>query len=463
MRALLAPYGVNKEGEANPPNPTQQRVLDWVDNKRSLTDKATIPVLYLQGGVGSGKSRGILAPVCEMLLEIPGLRVFWGRQDFKDIKLSIMDKFFEIMPNEAIVDKSVQYNWYDIKTGKNTPPSRIYFGGLKDLSGLGSQEFGVIAVTEAHETTEQAYRTLKRRCRQENAPNMILLESEPPNEDHYLSRLTNKSKEEFDPDIEMWMLSTYENWENLPVAYRGSLETMPKAWQRKYLSGHCGFIPDGRPYYEGFKENVHVFDLQANTARELILSWDFGFHHPAVTFNQLDEMNWNILGELLGNECTIYQFCEQVKAVINTKFPNMMVRSYGDPACMQHNDKSEKTSWQICKDKGFDIVCRQSTYRLRKEIIDKKLSTLSNGKPHLKVDRSCKNIIDGFLGGYHYPERKPGSPVSANDEIPVKDGFYEHLMNCNEYFAVNVFQAIDKPKKSVVKKVESVTNGGFSY
>ena len=464
---LIAPYGLNKNNEAYGPNPTQSKVLDWVDAVRAKNTQENIPVLYLQGGVGSGKSRAILAVIMEMLFEVHGLRVFWGRQDFKDIKLSIMDKFFEIMPKELIIGQSAQYNWYDIRTTDPKKPSRIYFGGLKDLSGLGSQEFGVIAVTEAHEISEMAYRTLKRRCRQENAPNMILIESEPPNEDHWLSRLTDSTKDEYDKDIEKWELSTYENWENLPAAYRGSLESMPKSWQRKYLYGKCGFIPDGRPFYEGFKEHIHGGELQFNPSRELILSWDFGFHHPAVSFHQLDENFWNILKELMGNEITINHFCSQVKSFLNINFPNARIKNYGDPACLQTNDKSEKTSWQICKENGFELVCKQSTYRLRKEIIDKKLSTMINGKPMLRVDRSCKTIIDGFLGGYHYPERKPGQANTPVFDQPFRDGFYEHLLNTVEYVAINLFRPVEKSvDNNRIAKLRMTTqkrNAGFGF
>lgn len=467
---LIAPYGTDQDNKAFPPNPTQQKVLEWVDKARAEPNRTHIKVLYLQGGVGSGKSRGILAAVMEMLFEIPFLRVFWGRQDFKDIKLSIMDKFFEMMPKQLIVGQSAQYNWYDIRTLDAKRPSRIYFGGLKDLSGLGSQEFGVIAVTEAHEVTEMAYRTLKRRCRQTGSPSLILLESEPPNEDHWLTRLTDPTKDEFDPDIEKWELTTYENWDNLPEAYKGSLESMPKSWQRKYLFGKCGFIPDGRPVYEGFKEPVHAYDLQFNSNRDLILSWDFGFHHPAVSFHQVDEVYWNILKELMGNEITIQAFCQQVKAFTNTYFPDAKIINFGDPACLQVNDKSEKTSWQICNENGFKLMCRQSTYRLRKEIIDKKLSTMVNGKPTLRVDRSCKTIIDGFLGGYHYPEKKPGQANSDAMSVPFRDGFYEHLMNTVEYMAINVFKAVEPKQRQYepvmtgrIRNKDEVLNAGIGY
>ena len=148
---------------------------------------------------------------------------------------------------------------------------------------------------------------------------------------------------------------------------------------------------------------------------------------------------------------------------------------------MQHNDKSETTSFKICQDHGFNLKVRQSTYRDRKEIIERQMSTLYNGKPVLRVDRSCKIIIDGFLGGYHYPERKQGSPALDKYSQPFKDGWYEHLMNTVEYVAVNVFKptnyvAGDNPKREAVKEQRHVSrfiskqndkrnksNAGFGY
>jgi hypothetical protein len=462
--SLISPYGTDLDGQAFGPNPTQQKILDWVDAVRERKTSTSIPVLLLQGGVGSGKSRGLMAPAIEMLCEIPGLRMFWGRQDLKDLKLSIMDKFFEVLPPELMVGKSEQYQWYDIRT-KGKGKSRIFFNGLKDLSGLGSQEFGVIIVTEAHEITENAYRTLKRRCRQSGVPNMILIESEPPNEGHWITRLTDPLSEEYDKDIEKWELSTYENWNNLPESYRGSLEGMPDAWKRKYLFGKAGFIPSGRPFYEGFKEPIHVGEYQYNTAKPLILGWDFGFVHPAVSFHQFDDNGrWFILREIMGSNITIQHFAPHVKEFLNINFPNANIKCFGDPACMQVNDKSEKTSWHICKEHGFDIGIKQSDYRTRKEIIDQKLSNLLNGKPMLCVDRRCKIIIDGFLGGYHYPEQKQGQEFTQKFEIPFHDEFYSHLLNTVEYVAVNTFRPIQRHTNTAHKiKKQQPANAGFGF
>lgn len=371
-----------------------------------------------------------MAPIIEMLLQIPSLRVLWGRNDFKDIKLSIMDKFFEVLPSELIVNKSEQYHWYDIaQDGGNR--SRIYFNGLKDLSGFSSQEFGVIAVTEAYEMTEQAYRTLKRRIRQENVPVMILMEGEAPNEDHWLAKLTDPNDKSYDKDIEQWKVSTYENWDNLPDAYKDSLESMPESWKKKYLLGEYGFIPDGDPFYQGFKELLHKREITTIVGKDLLLGWDYGFRHPACVITQLDSKGrWLVLRELIGTNITIDQFADAVKQYLNVEFNNCSFRSYGDPAGEQVNDKSEKTSEQIIHSKGFPVTSCASTYRDRKEIIEGKLSTLIDGVPALTINTPCKTIIDGFLGGYHYPMIKQGMQFTAvKTEQPYKDGYYEHCLS----------------------------------
>jgi len=119
----------------------------------------------------------------------------------------------------------------------------------------------------------------------------------------------------------------------------------------------------------------------------------------------------------------------------------------GDPACTQVNDKSESTSWKILASKDILIRYRTSEYRLRKEIIEKKLSTIIAGKPSLLVNSAnCTQIIDGFLGGYHYPNRKQTQEFTVKQEQPWKDGYYEHPMNCLEYIAVNLFTPIRRKK-----------------
>jgi len=455
----IAPYGRNSEGIAHLPNPTQQRVLDWVDNVRNGKHKGNgIPVLYLQGGVGAGKTRAFLAPVNEMLFEIPDLKVLWGRQDFADLRLSAMDTFLEVMPGELIADKNEQEHKYVIaQSGEKQ--SKIYFRDLKDLKGLGSQEFGIIVVTEAHEISLNAYRTLKQRARQQNVPTMILMEGNPPNEDHWLNNVLDPEHDDFDSDIEKWEVSTRENWSNLSEVYRNSLEKMPNSWKIKYLEGRTGFTPDGRPFYEGFKEELHTGDFDWNTQIELLGGFDYGYHHPAHLITQIGtDGRWYILKEILGNDEILDFFADRCLGLVNVKYPNALWRYYGDPAGKQVNDKSEKTSEDILKGKKINVQSRPSSYRERKEIIEKLLNTMINGKPALMVDKSCRIIIDGFLGGYHYPVAKEGE---TTPEVPVKDGYYEHLMNALEYIAVNIFTAVKRNEPAPQPPIFKGTRSGW--
>ena len=448
---LLAPYDTNKEGKANLPNPTQQKVLNWIDKIRAtpLEDFDHIPVLYLQGGNGSGKTRAFLAPVLEILTSIPRIRILWGRMDFKDLKLSVMDKFFEVLPSSLIRLKNSQYHYYDIAQPKRQL-GRIYFNGLKDLSGFGSQEFGIIVITEAYEITEQIYRTLKRRCRQTGVPCMILMESEPPNQTHWLEQVTSSEMENFDPDITKWELSTYENWNNLMPAYRGSLESMPEAAKRKYILGKSGFSVAGKPYYSGYKDSIHAGEFSYLPEKELLIGWDFGFHFPAVVVTQFDlQDRWVWLKEFLGRDISIYKFSDYIIAQLNLLYPESQKRHYGDPACLQVSDKSvkgEETSWKILHSKGIRVITRQSTYRQRKEIIERKLSTLHGERPALLIDRKgCPIACDAFMGGYHYPEKREQQEYTDDKfELPYKDGYYEHIMNAGEYIAVNCFKAFEQ-------------------
>ncbi len=428
-----------------------------------IKDFDHIPVLYLQGGNGSGKTRAIMAPVIEMLSEIPGIRILWGREDFKDLKLSVMDKFFEVMPLELIAGKNETYHYYDIYTGKGAP-SRIYFNGLGDLGGLGSQEFAVIVITEAHETAEEMYRVIKRRCRQAGMPCMILIESEPPNETHWLADLTDPTNERYDKDIEKFEVSTYENWDNLPTAYRGSLESMPDAAKRKYILGKTGFSVTGKPYYQGFNFKTHTGQFEHIPGRELLVGWDFGFHFPAVLITQMDlKDRWIWLREIMGRDVTIDRFAEAVIEKLNTYYAGCRIIHMGDPAAWQVNDKSELTSWQILKSKGITLMTRQSSYRQRKEIIEGKMNRLNAGKPALLIDdRHCKICVDAFLGGYHYPVRRETQQFEGRFELPFKDGFYEHLMNAGEYIAVNTFSAVEMTNTQRYQELTGLKKQAFA-
>ena len=375
-----------------------------------------------------------------------------GRKDFTDLRDTTMRTFFEVCPEEFIKSYNKTEHHVVFLNG-----SEIYFRELKDGAGLGSLNLGWFYIDEAEEVEESIFERLKGRLSLNHIGRQCgWLTSNPPNEDHWIYKQFEINDDE---DFFTVHASTYENKQHLPEDYIRSLEKLPTSWRKKYLEGQYGFTPDGVPFYQGYVEELHKRKQKFNDKLPLLCGWDFGKHHPAFVVTQWNNSIWAVLMEIMGSNITIDKFADQlVIPALNRNFPHANAIHFGDPAMHQQNDKSEFTSYQILQQKGIHVRSRQSEYRKRQEIIEKKLNTVTSGIPSLQVDPSCRIINDGFLGGYHYPARKPDQAMSSKFEQPFKDGFYEHLMNALEYVAVNVFDVIDHRPKPKPKRKVSIDN-----
>lgn len=405
------------------------------------------------GGWRGGKTYAGCAEALKQSLMFKNNRGLIGRKDFSDLRDTTLQTFFDLCPEEIIESYNKSEHFLRFKNG-----SEILFRELKDGTGIGSLNLGWVFIDEAEEVQESMFdrlaggrlslTTTKRQC--------IWLASNPPNKDHWIYRrfVTDKN-----PNYFLINSSTYENRQYLPTGYIENLEKMPESWKHKYLFGEFGFTPDGKPFYSGYTETMHKGKFEWNSNQELILGWDYGKHHPACLVTQLgSDGRWYILKEIMGKDETIYEFSDKVFRILNLAYPGATYRHFGDPAGTQVNDKSDTTSEKILRSKGINVLSRKSEYSERKEIIDRLLNTMIVGKPSLMVDESCGIVNDGFLGGYHYPESKDGKPI---DEMPVKDGYYEHLMNALEYIAVNIFTAVNRVEIDYQRSRMAGTRSGW--
>jgi hypothetical protein len=407
--------------------------------------------LYI-GAWRAGKTYSGCMEALELSFRYPGNRGLIGRKDFTDLRDTTVRTFFDVCPEKLIHS----YNKTEHSVVLKTPgvKSEILFRELKDGSGLGSLNLGFFYIDEAEEVEEQIFERLKGRLSLKTVGRQCgFLTSNPPNEDHWLFRQFELNK---DPDFATFHASTYENKQYLPDGYIESLEKLPPSWRKKYLEGQYGFTPDGQPYYAGYIEAIHKRAVDWDNTLPLYCGWDFGYRKPAFVVTQVDRQGrWKIIYELMGGGITIDKFVDvQVMPLLNMKFKGANCVHFGDPACHQVNDKSEFTSYQILQSKGIQITCKPSEYRLRKELIEKKINTLTDGFPLLVVDPGCRIINDGFLGGYHYPIHKPDQQYTDKHDQPFHDDFYSHLMNSIEYIAINVFSPVAvnrQPRKPLPK------------
>ncbi len=109
--------------------------------------------------------------------------------------------------------------------------------------------------------------------------------------------------------------------------------------------------------YEEFTAQ-HIAKVAYNPDLEVLRSWDFGYHTPAVLALQRDE--WGrvvVLKEWVGQRVVLKKFAQQVKDESIALFgANARFRDVCDPAGHQHNDKSEDTSIEILKHMGIEPV-----------------------------------------------------------------------------------------------------------
>ena len=233
-------------------------------------------------------------------------------------------------------------------------------------------------------------------------------------------------------------------------------------------------VSAGKPFYNGFKRALHSGKFNVNTQKPLMLGFDYGYHHPTCIVSQIDAKGrWVILDVLFGEDQIIKIFGQDVLRFLNVNFTNMEIDCWGDPAGDQVSDKSEKTSVQILKELGIKVKSTPSNtpetnYRARKEIIEGKLSTIIDGIPALVINDIPRTqiLIEGFEGGYHYPEANKWGFVK---EEPLKEGYHEHAFNAMEYIAVNIFKirkpsvALKSKKRRRYYEIVETRNGGFSF
>lgn len=202
----------------------------------------------------------------------------------------------------------------------------------------------------------------------------------------------------------------------------------------------------GKPVFPSFTDK-HVAEVFPAEGVPVVRSWDFGYHRPAVTFHQFHGEWWQ-MGEVMGEDMTLDQFVNRVVLPYQEKlFPEgTTFIDTADPAGRQMTDKSEHTSFAILANYGIFPRARRSEVNEGLTIIRQHLTDVT-----YKVHPRCRITIEGFKGGYRYPEPTAGTPEPL---FPLKDGYFDHVFDTIRYAAVNNL-TVRLPRHKPVKKEPS--------
>lgn len=187
----------------------------------------------------------------------------------------------------------------------------------------------------------------------------------------------------------------------------------------------------GKRMYVEFTTELHISELTPIPLTTIWRGWDFGYGSPACVWAQVTpEGRLHLLGEVMGKETIINVFAVEVDKLSKKLFPGFSFKDAGDPAGAFKSDKSARTSIDIVRKLiGARIQSRRLNVKQGINIIRNLIHPRDDGFVRLKVDPKCKILIDGFLGGY----------TRDDDDDPIKDGYFDHLMDCVRYLASAVF------------------------
>lgn len=388
--------------------------------------------ICLAGGMGSGKSLAAVQEHLQLALEYPGSLWLIGRKTLPSLKDTILRTFINAVPEKLIADYNKAHLNIKLING-----SEFIFRPLDDEEKLKSLEISGFVVDEANEIGEDIFIRLKDRMRQKlpggGSPRFrstIMLN--PGDEDHWIPQMFLFRR----PFLhELIPSSTFENMENLPDDYVDELQTMySKDKQQRLIYGMFGKIHTGRPVYPQFNNGNYIRDIQFNPKLPVVRSFDFGYNRPAVVWAQMERGQIRILAELLGKSIYLEDFLkEQVFPYQETLFGvDVRYMDFCDPRGSDASDKG-KTSIDILREHGIRPAYRRTWIEEGVKAVKQCMDTIDkpSGLPNYIIHPRCKNIIEGNKGGYCREE---------GEEMPKKDGFFEHLQDCQRYLIMHCLQ-----------------------
>jgi len=234
-------------------------------------------------------------------------------------------------------------------------------------------------------------------------------------------------------------------------------------------------LQPGHPVFEEFQEARHVLKANyvPNPNMPIYTGWDFGYNGQAVAFfqhNSTGQLVW--FDQVAYKRVAITDVCRRVQQRLlwalgrvdekgvtkNTEEVPLYdmegkpidgarlarqanvaraadVFYFGDPSSNTTNTKGETDRSTLLT---FGMQLRTKATNSRKQDLVEQLRVLlmprSDGTPAMVISpgpsMEMRYVVEGFKGGYHYPEMKMGR---ADKMLPEKDGFYDHIFDAAQY------------------------------
>jgi hypothetical protein len=410
------------------------------------------------GAFRSGKTFAACFEAIQHSLKFPGNVGLICRKDYTTLRDSTMKTFFSILPKDSPLVAKWNESTHDlwIKSPYGDKLSHIMFRGADEYQQFGSYELGWFWIDQAEQVAEAVWKMLCSRLSKKDVKLLGMITPNPPNQYHWIYRTFRNN-----PDTKYFTIhtSTYDNKEHLPEDYIADLEKQPENWKKMYLYGEFGFMAEGDPVYPNFISDVHVAKEPIVPIRGLpiVRSWDFGYNFPACGWYQVDPANDRVLklAELMIPNMVIDLFADAVIKLSIERFAEFSFEDVADPAGIQKNDKSERTSIEIVGEKVGGLVISQVSYiNDGLNLIRRNLVVRDNGQAGYLIDPLCNLTQEAYLGGYFMDAKKGMPDDSCHPYCDVAD--------TDRYFFINKIKVKkQKQRKPYVPEVAQTGITGY--
>jgi hypothetical protein len=193
-------------------------------------------------------------------------------------------------------------------------------------------------------------------------------------------------------------------------------------------------------YHDDFKRGFHVSQTPLKHAKHLpiVRGWDFGLT-PACIFTQLlPGMRLMVLREICEKGMGLERFLTEVRAKSLEWFPeHKKYVEVVDPAGFARSPNDERTavSLMTVPPYSLQVVPGVQIPATRLHSVRRFLERVVKGEPALFIDPTCKMIIQGFDGGYHYEYNQS----DQLREVPEKND-YSHPHDALQYVATRILE-----------------------
>jgi hypothetical protein len=412
------------------------------------------------GPVGSGKTSGATMEVCYYLPMfcfkrhgIKKTRWVIVRNTYCELRDTTMKTVTEWFPDSTF---RAQSNTLFIKYA-NGVEVEILFRSCdrpQDVRKFKSLEITGYWIDESIEVASETKRMLKNRIGrypQKSPVKWGIETTNPPDVEHetysqfkWLTPVPGPmpGKKPLENHVGFWQ-PPRENDVNLGAGYyndlRASYRDAPD-WVDMYIDGKPGIIVKGKLVYVNFRRGIHVSEepLVWDGVSPLVRGWDNTGNTPACLVTYFPTPGrWHILREFVTDRLGIVDFAKLVVESCNQQFPGAKYTDYADPAGAAQFSRREgglTSNAELMAGVGIEVISSDNNFTARVQSVDQQLRLMDG----VLIDPSCTRYINGFMGGYCYPEIGTGTGIYG--EEPIKNRF-SHIHDAGQYIAVKTLKS----------------------